>query len=380
MHKMATLPLLLSAALMVTGLSGCLVEEKLTGYHAYGSNGSFAAGFAYEGGKSVLRFDGPAYLDVNDENNTGAFVAKGKVAGKNFHVIFEDFAQSKPFHDGGIAADFHEHGASGVGDMTIPEVDLEMAGWGLANIKSDGVPYKDPISGKDQWTAHFMVIRNGVRDNTTGAIYADANKSKPYSPMNASMGYSEPGDYELHLVLRNQTGNGTAGAQQISPITYSMVNAQVTNNHRLFEANALGATAQIDLVVRATGAQASNLTFTLLAPGGSTIATKQLGAQAVAQATQSATQVTFPVGEFGDYTVRVTGRVAPGGSYEIRGVVTPPPSLVMNLWWEDVIFGEEAEAKGEAEGLLEGTRIGGEHAHAPATPVAMPASRVRRDP
>lgn len=375
MGRMVKFPLLLAAALMATGISGCLVEDKLTGYHAYGSNGFFAAGFAYEGGRSVLRFEGPAYLDVNDANNTGAFVAKGTVAGKSFHVIFEDFAQSKPFHDGGIAADFHEHGASGVGDTTIPEVDLEMAGWGLAKIRSDGVPYKDPISGKDNWTAHFMVIRNGVRDNTTGAIYADAGKTTLYNPLNASRGYTEPGDYELHLVLRNQTGNGTTGAQQINPITYGMVNAQVNNNHPLFEASALGATAQIDLVVRATGAQASNLTFTLLAPDGSPIATKQLGAQAVSQATQAPAQVTFPVNTFGEYRARVTGRVAPGGSYEIRGVVTPPPSLVMNLWWEDLIFGAEAEAKGDAEGLLEGTRIHGEHAHMTASPGAMTIPR-----
>lgn len=348
---------LVVVGLLLSGVavSGCLGPERATEYHVYGSKGSYVSGFAYDG-KGVVPFDGAAFLDVNDETNMGTFVARGHVMGRDYEVVFEEFVQSKPFHDGGIAAEFREHGASGVGDMSIPEVDLEMAGWGYATFKVGGGVVKDPATGADTWAAHFMVIRNGVRDNTTGAIWADANKSAPYDPAEPQNGTSLVGDYELHLVLKNQTANASADPIGIPPISGNTPSAMFSATPSLFTSTVLGATAYVFINVTGTGVSASNLTFTFRDPGGNTLVSRAVGPMTASPAMgPSSAQVSFPVSFLGEYPVQITGRIAPGGGYQLSGLVIPPPTTALNFWWEDLLFGLEAEERAEADGLLEGT-------------------------
>ncbi|MBI2076762.1 MAG: hypothetical protein HYT80_00110 [Euryarchaeota archaeon] len=350
------------AAVVAVAFSGCL-EAKSTAYHAFGTKGSFAFGFAYGGGKTVQPLDAPVFLDVNDEANTGFLVVKGKAAGQDLEVHFDKFAPAKDFHDGGLAADFREHGASGTGDKTIPEVDLEMAGWGTATYKVGGAVQKD-LGGNDRFAAHFMVIRNGVRDDATGAIWADANKTKPFNPLEPAMGLSVDGDWEFHLVLKNQTQNGTTGAAApFGPMGFrGTPSNQITQTDRLFTTTVLGGTAWAYFNVTGTPTAAgNNVTFTIKSPSGATVLAQRVGApttpnpmnpQAAAQA-RYFKQVSFPVTEAGDYSVTTTGQITPQGAFEIRGVAIPPAAQVINFWWEELTFGADAEATAHDKGLID---------------------------
>lgn len=100
---------------------------------------------------------------------------------------------------------------------------------------------------------------------------------------------------------------------------------------------------------------ATNLTFTIKGPGGATIATRNLGAAAVQPSTGPArAQIVFPVAELGDYSLAVTGRIGPGGGYDVSGLVVPPKTSVLYFWWEDLVFGSAAASKAQSAGLLPG--------------------------
>ena len=370
----ATLVIVVVAA---AAFSGCL-ETKSTAYHVYGTKGSFTFGFAYGGGKTVQPLDAPVFLDVNDEANTGFLVVKGKAGGQDLEIHFDMFAPAKDFHDGGLAANFREHGGSGVGDKTIPEVDLDMAGWGTATYKVGGAVQKD-LGGNDRFTAHFMVIRNGVRDDATGAIWADANKTTPYNPAEPAKGLTMDGDWELHVVLKNQTQNATTGAAaSFGPLGYrGTPGNQISQTDRLFTTTVLGGTAWAYFNVTGTPTAAgNNVTFTIKSPSGATVLTQRVGAPTMpspmnpqaAAAPRYFKQVSFPITEAGDYSVTTTGQSTPQGAYEIRGVAVPPAAQVINFWWEDLTFGDDAESTAHDKGLVDDDHMpggGNETAEAP---------------
>lgn len=342
---------LIAVTLFSAAVAGCLEPERTSAYQAYGSKGSYTSGFAYNG-RGIVPFDGPVYIAVNDAANTGRAVANGKIGPTTFDVVFEQFVESKPFHDGGIASNLIEHGDSGVGDTSIPRVDLEMAAWGKATIHYGGKPYADPLTGDLNWTAHFMVIRNGVRDNATGAIYATENKTEVYNPQNASEGHSAVSDYEIHLVLRNGTATGEASSTTFGESRSSGPAPNVAEEQTLFTVPQLGSTATIELTVEDTVTRGSNITFTLRAPSGVVVLEEALGDASVAPGTGITTRAnSFSVQELGDYVLTISGRLNPGGEYRVKHSLAPPTAIVLNLWWEDVIFGTDAEDRASADGL-----------------------------
>lgn len=348
-------PLVLLASFVFASgaMAGCLEPERASAYQAHGERGSYTSGFAYNG-RGVVPFDGPVYIAVNDDANTGRVTAKGKLGPTPFEVVFEQFVQSKPFHDGGIASNLIEHGDSGVGDTTIPRVDLEMAGWGKATINYGGKPYPDPITGNLTWTAHFMVIRNGVRDNATGAIYRNENKTQVYDPTQPAAGDSSPGDYEIHLVLRNGTTGRSATSSKTGNFgsTSNLPEPNVMEERTLFTVDQLGSRAIITLQVADTATRGSNLTFTLRAPSGVVVLEKTLGDASVAPGTSdSQSEHELTMQELGDYVLTITGRLNPGGQYNVQHVLDPPQAIVLNLWWEEVIFGKDAEDQAAMDGL-----------------------------
>lgn len=348
-HDRATIPIVL----MLAASAGCLGGEGSGAFHAFASKGSIAAGFAYDG-KGVQPFGGDAAIDVNEKSNTGLLVAKGMVGGAEFVVTFDRFSEApgKPFQNGGLAADFREHGASGVGDRSIPEVDLAMAGWGKARMTRGGQPLIDPFTGLPDWAAHFMVIRNGVRNDTTGGIYQDENNAKVYD--NATgIGHSVPGDWELHLVLRNGVPSKPVqpasiqqndGFEAASATSYS-------KTKDFFISGAVGARADFNITV--TGA--ADLTFRFLDPAGrqvgspvqiNTLNTNSPGGTITRPAS-------FVTEALGDYKVKVEGKMAsPNAGWALRGTLSPPPEIVLYLWWEDLLLGEDAEKKMDQTGLI----------------------------
>jgi hypothetical protein len=348
------LPTVLLAIAFSIPVAGCVLDPASQPYQAYGSKGSYAIGFAYDG-RGIVPFDGPVYLDVDERANTGRLIAKGAIGGVAFEVLMDEFAASKSFHDGGIARDLIEHGDSGVGDKTIPRVDLAMAGWGRARILYDGQPFPDPITGNETWIAHFMVLRTGVRDNATGAIYADANKTRTYDPNDPANATSSSDDAEIHLVLRNHTKSGSSeGAHSgTTSRTTTLADPDTSESRILFEADELGALGTLTFQVSDQVARGSNLTFTVSAPSGNVIAQATVGAATLQPGPASYTAVArFTVGELGAYVVAINGNLNAGGGYSVGYELRDPPALVLNLWWEDVVFGAAAKERASGEGLV----------------------------
>lgn len=345
--------LIVTALLLVAAVAGCLEPDRAAAYQAYGSKGSYTSGFAYNG-RGIVPFDGPIYIAVNNADNTGQVIAEGTIGPTAFRVLFEQFAPSKPFHDGGIASNLIEHGDSGVGDTSIPRVDLEMAGWGKATIHYGGQPYADPLTGNLNWTAHFMVIRNGVRDNATGAIYGNDNKTTVYDPKTPAEGHSAAQDYEVHVVLRNgtATSNSTASAGGEFSTTATAPQPSVSDERTLFTVEQLGSVAKIQLTVEDAATRGSNITFRLRAPSGAVVLEDTLGDATISPGTMEQTRAySFNTQELGDYVIMISGRLNPGGTYSVRHTLEPPAAIVLNLWWEAVLFGKEAEDHATTEGL-----------------------------
>lgn len=330
------------------GLAGCVDEvpppAKLENFNAAAHNGYYAFGWAYDG-QGVQLFSSESQgikIHANDVTNTGHVMAMGG----EWHIEFARFqeAAGKPFQDGGIAGNLHEHGATGVGDTSIPEVHADMAAWGTANVTIGDKPLPDPVTGNATWLAHYMVISTGVRDDTTHQIWNQA-KSAPYDPSNAADGYAQPEDYEIHLVLKpNKAPDGNfTPSKKLAEVTQAITDVEYDANHTLFENALPGTTVNLTITLTADPtAGATELVFNVKDPSGQSIKQVTLGGQPGNTATAS---FNLDVAKFGAYKVQVTGRGV-NAKYSIAGAMkapTPERALV-NFWWEDVLLGAAAEA------------------------------------
>lgn len=176
-------------ALVVLGasLAGCLDEATSTlggRVVARGEDPRLSDAWSYDG--SALRnARGFVEVDVNDRSNEGSVTAELDDGRDQWRLAWTDFRESRAFHDGGIATDFAEHGDSGVGDASVPRVDLAAAGWGEAQLYRNGVAVPDPFTGNATLRAHFMIAQGALRAED-GVIY-NATREQPYDP-------NRPGD------------------------------------------------------------------------------------------------------------------------------------------------------------------------------------------
>ncbi|HLE47946.1 MAG TPA: hypothetical protein VI818_06585 [Candidatus Thermoplasmatota archaeon] len=345
----APLVLFLGAA-----LAGCVgAQEAPRGFQALGETGSFTVGFAYDG-RDIQPYDGFLYLDVDDASNTGSANIRGQLGGiyakpkpcqeaafcegddhavfekKWFNVTFLRFQPTQAFHDGGIEADIVEHGDSGLGDMAIPAVDLSQAGWGWAKVEFNGKVLPNPVTGGD-WQAHFMVVRNGVRDDASGKILNHA-KDAPYDPSNPADGHAEPNDAEIHVKL--ETGREAKGVTTIVPRTRTanfVTDTQVYFDE--FENPALGGKGRAWINV--TGGAPVQLVFSLLTPSGAYIKNVT-----VTRTGGMPAPIDFDANELGNYLVRASGV---GANVEYTSTLEFSSRHVsLNLWFETVNTGDKA--------------------------------------
>lgn len=320
-------------------LAGCLQDSAPRVYHAAGTNGNFVNGFAYDG-KGVVPFDGFVTIEADNAANTGKVLAFGNVGTQTWRIDFDHFAQqgNKAFQDGGIAMNLMEHGSTGNGDTSIPKVHADSAGWGDARVTVNGIALPDALTGDERWVAHYMVLTTGVRDDTSKAIKKSSTDA-PYDPNTPDDGRTKDGDNEILLLLKSHATappNATVVDNKStidSPIRFSKVekwpNAYQESNF----------TATLSL----TGAAVpeTSIQFTFKDPQGKTIG-QPIQIMKPANGDPQPQTVTFKMGK-GTYSCGVSGN-AYQGTYEIKGTITPPGNVVMNLWWEDVVFGPAAES------------------------------------
>ena len=144
-------------------------------------------------GKHLNPVQGTIDIDVNEITNTGQIIAEFTEGSDRYKIVFDRFAASRPYQDGGIATRVYEHGDSGNGDPLYPKTWLYLSGWGKADVYKNGqLLYKD-------YDAHFMVMERS-RDPNTHAVRYPVKRTLPG-------GETDPAGMEIDLWVRSKETN-----------------------------------------------------------------------------------------------------------------------------------------------------------------------------
>lgn len=144
-------------------------------------------------GKHLTPVQGTLDIEVNERANTGRVVGTFVEGPDRYRIVFDRFAASQPFQDGGLATRVYEHGDSGNGDPLYPKTWLYLAGWGKADVFKNGqVVLKD-------YNAHFMVMERS-RDPETHVVRYPMKRTLPG-------GETDPAGMEIDLWVRSQETN-----------------------------------------------------------------------------------------------------------------------------------------------------------------------------
>jgi hypothetical protein len=284
-------------------------------------------------GSAVEAITGTALVHTFLSSHSGYVAANFSLPdGRDISVRWTDFHEqpNAAWQTGGIAANVVEHGASGHGNKMEPQVDLLSGGWGTAELLQDGQPIVDPISGTTNWSAHYMITKEGIMDPKTHAVYK-ADKTTPFDPSSPGDGYVIPGRTELHI------GFWTAGAfkngifQKAAPANATPLTDTVTGatyDKQWPIPAELGAKITIDASMSGAG----KLTFTLKDPKGQPVA--QLNATPL-----SAGSLGVAKAEAGNYTLDVQGAGVQAAYHAAVTVDDPAPEWI-HIVFEDVRFGD----------------------------------------
>jgi len=144
-------------------------------------------------GKHLTSVPGTIEIDVDERSNAGRVVAEFSEGKDHYRIVFDRFAGSVPYQDGGITTRVYEHGDSGNGDPLYPKTWLYLAGWGRADVyKNDQPLYKD-------YSAHFMVMERS-RDPKTHEVHYPEKRMLPG-------GETDPAGMEIDLWVRSKEAN-----------------------------------------------------------------------------------------------------------------------------------------------------------------------------
>ena len=185
----SSLVLALALAFAVA-LAGCAKNAGPSSVTFNASNGKASDGWAYDG---VGLVPGAALSGtLNDPDNKGSVNVTFDLGGAHYVVTFEQFAESKPFQNGGVRFGFDEHGTSGNGDASLPTVHAKAAAWGIAGVLKDGEVLKTS-AGAAAWNAHLMLLDDSPRgsDNKITNAAGTANYD-PAKPTDARVAKGDP--------------------------------------------------------------------------------------------------------------------------------------------------------------------------------------------
>jgi len=144
-------------------------------------------------GKHLTSVKGTIAIDVQEGANTGIVVAEFLEGSDQYRIIFDRFAGTAPYQDGGIATRVYEHGDSNHGDPLYPKTWLYLSGWGKADVfKNSQLLYQD-------YSAHFMVMERS-RDPKTREVRYPVKRTLPG-------GETDPAGMEIDLWVRSKEQN-----------------------------------------------------------------------------------------------------------------------------------------------------------------------------
>src|SRR5882672_248099 len=120
------------ALVLVLALAGCAKKAGPSSATFNAAGGKVSDGWAYDG---VGLVPGASLSGtLSDPDNKGSVNVSFDFQGSHYVVAFDQFAEAKPFQDGGVRFNFDEHGTSGNGDANLPTVHAKAAAWGVAGV------------------------------------------------------------------------------------------------------------------------------------------------------------------------------------------------------------------------------------------------------
>lgn len=170
-------PLIAVLLALAVGLAGCAKKPAPTSLAFSASGGKVSDGWARDG---VGLVPGASLSGtLSDVDNKGNVNVSFDLGGAHYVVAFDQFAEAKPFQNGGVRFGFDEHGDSGNGDAMLPKVHAKAAAWGTAGVLKDGEVLKTS-AGATAWTAHLMLLDDSPRGSDDKI--SNAAGTAPYDP------------------------------------------------------------------------------------------------------------------------------------------------------------------------------------------------------
>lgn len=320
---------LLMVVLLVAA-AGCFGEEAPpVERQVSASGGKASAGWDYAGAATTTAAATLAGT-LNDPEDRGNVTASFEYHGASWTVLFDQFAETQPFMDGGVEFALTEHGDSGVSDASIPKIRARVTAWGTALVTKDGAAVTGAAG--DRWAAHLMVSDDTVR-GADGKI-TNAAGSAPYDPGNAGDARVVMDDPQAFLKLVHPDGETAARA----PLSASESRAFAgPENTQAVEIPSERGAAFLQVNVTMTGPQSAPVgvgraTLTLKDAGGNATKTSE-----VTLTPNQAATATFELGAAeitGPFTLEITGVGAFTAAVTYSVVFDDHPFIV--LTWDEV--------------------------------------------
>lgn len=321
--------LFIGVLVSLPAIAGCVDVQPNPVFEAKtGSGGHYYTGWDYAAANMQHITSGTLSIEVDEVANEGLVEVTASVMGEVYTLKLTNFNHSADdFHSGGIAANFDEHGDSGVGNALLPKMHLLIATWGPADLMLNNNPVRDPYTGNTTFDAHLMITDTGVRDDATGKVFK-ADGTTPYDP--ATPGDAMIGsDNEAHLVLTSRhTGEDLPAdeypweGQILQPlgVTSTTFNVKTTE-------------ALVDITIDSGGdpQEVGQWTVELLNPEGFVVASDTFSNNRP----EIQINKTVSYSEPGDWTLRVSADTLPA-DFSATILVVYPPKPMHYFFWEDV--------------------------------------------
>ncbi len=346
------------------------LEQEGAFYYVLGgtmTSGRAASGPAYDG-SDQFEFIGCAYAKLSPELDLGRIRVLGLI---DFTTpIIVDMTQFDPDSPAErIDFDVPFSGPLGRDALHYPDFTSDVAGFGRATMRIGGDYYDDPYGpiGEYNYTAAFWHTDRGLR-NETGAVHT---RDGTAYDAGSTAGTTVEGDHEFHLHIESLPGLSPTPVTQV--ITMPNSGAEGVAGRFLPDPEHEAAfdfpnlryqgqgTLRVTMTAQAPEGQ-NELVVRLRSPGGVVLFEDVLDASLASDGTLT---TDFALDRFGNYQVEVMGPVALS-SYTIEVTQTPERPMHLNFWFEDVVFGLDAQrelgacsrAVSEADGSLAAAEVG----------------------
>lgn len=333
MHKLAkqtamlVVILLLHGALANTEAYG--VQEDVVYGFAYGAPQSAYASMGPDfAAESLVPIDGCAYSIIREDAQRGRARAQAFFGGA---TVIMDFSNTT-----NILIDASVDGREDHGGEQYPRVQAEMAMYGDATIEVDGQPYIDPVTGDAEFKTSYVVTPTGYRHE--GVAFADDGGM--YSLGEPALLREE---WEIQMRIEGAEGTTetsfqvTQPSDQLIPGRFTL-NANYEDTYT-FPNQHFDGEGLLDVSFTSEALEGLNeLTFRVRAPNGDVVANTTVTA---ALGNDGQDSKTFPLDQFGNYMVDVSGSVALS-QYDFTFTQSSNAPFDLWMWWENVTVGVDA--------------------------------------